>query len=95
MLRDMGEMPIESADDANIPVVCFMHEPDGENGLWSWSAVNFMPRKERCGESYKLEADTKEEIMDALQKHVIPLYEVALENLKRFGENYYWERKDL
>lgn len=94
MLRDTGEMPIESADDANIPVVCFLHEPDRKNGLWTWSAVNFMPRKERCGGNYKLEADSKEEIMNALKKHVIPLYEVALENLKQHGENYYWERKD-
>ena len=91
MLRDTGDMSISSANDANIPVVCFLHEPDRENGLWSWSAINFMPRKERCGGGYRLEADTKEEIMEALKKHVIPLYQVALTNLTERGNNYYWE----
>lgn len=91
MLRDTGNLPITRADDANIPVVCFMHEPDRENGLWTWSAINFMPRKECCCDGYMLEADTKEEIMEALEKHVIPLYEVALDNLKTTGNNYYWE----
>jgi hypothetical protein len=86
-------MPIESADDANVPVVCFLSEPDREHGLWTWNAINFMPRKERCGGSYRLEADTKEEIMEALRKHVIPLYEAAAANMRENGANYYWERK--
>lgn len=94
MLRDIGEMPITQANDANVPVVCFLHEPDRENGLWSWDAINFMPRKERCGGSYRLEADTKEEILEAVRKHVLPLYEAATLNLKEYGENYYWERKE-
>ena len=80
-------------NDANVPVICFLCEPDGENRMWTWTARNFMPRKERCGSSWKLEADTKEEIMQALQKHVIPLYEAALSNLKKHGENYCWEGK--
>lgn len=93
MIRDTGEMSIESCDDANIPVVCFMNKPDRENGMWSWTAVNFMPRKERCGASYKLEADTKEEIMEVLRKHVIPLYQVAFENMRDTGYNYYWMKE--
>lgn len=93
MLRDTGEMSLADMNDANVPVVCFLSEPDRENGMWTWTARNFMPRKQYCGSSWKLEADTKEEIMEALRKHVIPLYESALENLKEHGENYYWERK--
>lgn len=90
MIRDTGEMPITECDDANIPVVCFMHEPDREHGMWSWTAVNFMPRKQYCGGHYRLEADTKEEIMELLRKHVIPLYQVAFENMRDTGYNYYW-----
>lgn len=87
-------MAISSANDMNIPVVCFMSEPDRENGLWSWTATNFMPRKERCGGSYRLEADTKEEIMEAIKKHVLPLYEIATLNMRERGENYFWELPD-
>lgn len=92
MLRDTGEMPIENANDANVPVVCMLQDPDRENGPWVWTAVNFMPRKERCSSGYRLEADTKEEILDAVRKHVLPLYQVATENLGAYGENYYWQR---
>ena len=91
MLRDTGDMAIESANEMNIPVVCFLHEPDRENCLWSWSAINFMPRKERLGSRYYLEADTKEEIIELVNKYVIPLYEAAMTNLKTSGDNYYWE----
>lgn len=93
MLRDTGEMPITCANDANIPVICHLCEPDRENGMWVWYATNFMPRKERLGGTYRLEADTKDEIMEALRKHVIPLYEAALINMQEHGENYYWELK--
>jgi hypothetical protein len=92
MTRDTGSLPISEADEMNIPVVCFLTAPDRGTDLWKWSAVNFMPRKEYCGGNYRLEADTKEEIMELIRKYVIPLYEVALENLKERGENYYWER---
>ena len=76
MLRDTGEMSLESMNDANVPVVCFLCKPDRENGMWTWTARNFMPRKEYCGSSWKLEADTKEEIMEALQEVKDALVEV-------------------
>ncbi len=91
MLRDIGDMPITKANEMNVPVICFLHEPDRDNGMWSWTARNFMPRKEHCGSGYRLEADTKEEILDAINKHVVPLYEIATKNLKEKGNNYFWE----
>lgn len=78
-------------NNANVPVVCFLYPPDREHGLWTWTARNFMPRKECCGGTYCLEADTKEEIMEALRRYVIPLYTVALANLTQTGGNYYWQ----
>jgi len=91
MIKDTGDIEIGRADEMNVPVVCFLHEPDRENGLWSWSAINFMPRKECLGSRYHLEADTKEEIIELINKYVVPLYKAALTNLKTSGENYYWE----
>ncbi len=91
MIRDTGENAISSADEMNIPVICFLFEPDRENGLWTWTATNFMPRKSLCSGTYRLEADTKEEIMEVVQRYVTPLYEIAANNMKTKGKNYYWE----
>jgi len=86
------EIELETADDANIPVNCFVHEPkDTESGKWEWRADNFTPRKETCGGSYDIVGDSREDIMEAVTKYVIPLYEAALSNLRTTGENYYWK----
>ena len=93
MIRDIGEIPIDDADDANIPVNCFMVPPDIEGGVWRWTALNYMPRRNRCSsysDSYILEADSKEEILRAVRKYVTPLYFAAFHNLWSSGENYYW-----
>ena len=91
MFVNIGDMHIEAADDANIPVVCFINEPDSDNEMWTWTAINFMPRKERCGGSYEIAAKTKAEILEAVNKYVTPLYDVAAKNLRTTGKNYYWE----
>lgn len=93
MIQDIGEMKISEANDANVPVVCFLHEPDEESTKWRWTAINFMPRKERCGSMYEVEADTRQEIVDMVNRYVLPLYEAAYLNIKRLHENYYWELK--
>ena len=93
MIEDAGDILVSDCDEANIPVVCFIHEPDNEGKKWRWTASNFMPRKETCGGSYELIADTKEEIIGYLKKYVIPLYQVAIDNLSNHGQNYYWEAK--
>lgn len=91
---DCGTMKIASADEMNIPVVCFIHEPEGAGERWSWTAVNFMPRKERCGGGYEITANTKAEILEAVNKYVTPLYDVAAKNLRTTGKNYYWEKDE-
>ena len=92
--KDKGEIEIAGAGDANIPVNSFLCEPDERSPKWRWTADNFMPRRGCVAEGqYKIEADTKESILEAVHKHVVPLYEAALENLKAEGACYYWERK--
>ena len=88
---DIGDMAIDSANDSNIPVVCFIHEPESDGEQWSWTATNFMPRKECCGGSYEIRANSKEAILQAINKYVTPLYDVAAKNLRTTGKNYYWE----
>jgi hypothetical protein len=93
MITNNGDMSIEECNDMNIPVNSFIGPK--EDGKWEWSADNFMPRKGWCTEdAYSLEADTKEEIMELIHKHIVPLYEAALNNLKTVGANYYWEPKE-
>ena len=92
-VEDLGIMPITECDDANIPVVCFLTDPvDNYDhpGKWLWTASNYMPRKEIIGEGYKLIADTKEEIIELINKHVAPLYQIALDEIKT-GKLYYWK----
>lgn len=91
-LQDLGEISINCINDMNIPINSFIIK--GEDGLWEWSAENLMPRKSRCSqEVYSIKAETKEELIAFVNKKVAPLYEVALNNLKALGENYYWENK--
>jgi hypothetical protein len=92
-VEDIGSIPVSECDDANIPVVCFLSPPgddDDHPGKWVWSAQNFMPRKEIVGHGYKLVADTEDEILDLISKHVVPLYEAALSKIKT-GRLYYWK----
>ena len=92
--EDKGEIPLDQCDEMNIPVVCFLSKPTDSNPKWRFSASNFMPRRESVVQSqYNVEADTKEEIIELVNKHVVPLYEAALNNLKLLGQNYYWEDK--
>ncbi len=92
MIEDKGEILISEADDANVPVNCYLFEPDEESSKWRWLASNFMPRKEQVAEGmYEVEADTKEEIIEQIKKYVIPLYQAAITNLRSKGANYYWE----
>ena len=94
MIRDIGSIPVSGCDDANVPMNCFISPPDREYGMWTWHADNFMPRKGYMGGSYRMEADSKEEIIDVLRKHVVPLYQIAFENMRDSGHNYYWEKNE-
>lgn len=91
MLEDIGDLSLEDMDESNIPVNCCLMEPDEAGGKWAWGAENFMPLRGVIGGLYALEADSKDEILEAVRKHVAPLYEAALRNLMETGENYYWK----
>ena len=94
--RDRGDWPIEAVDDANIPVDIRIHPPNENNNKWRLTASNYMPRRAAIAEdSLKVEADSREELVDLLRKHIIPLYEVALRQLNKVADGtaeslYYW-----
>ena len=109
MISDSGEIEIEAADRANVPVNIFIAKQEDdegeETGKWVLTADNFMPRRCRAEDgAYGVEADTLEELQGVIRKHVLPLYEVALANindmLSMTGEedempsHYYWEANE-
>jgi hypothetical protein len=90
MHTDFGEIEISGCNEMNIPVSCFLEQR--EDGKWEWTAANFMPRKGYANDGqYRVVADTKEEILSLIKKHVTPLFKVALQKLETEGELYYWE----
>jgi hypothetical protein len=92
-IRNTGKMKPEHINEMNVPVCCHLIAPDAVGDSWLWTARNFMPRREFCGDDWAVEADSKEEIVAWVNENVVPLYEAALHNLRTHGENYYWEHK--
>lgn len=91
--EDIGDIPIAEANEANIPVNCFLTEPDDASPKWRWTAENFMPRKSLLTEgAYRIESDDKESLLEAVRQFVVPLYEAALVRLRERGECYYWKK---
>lgn len=91
-----GSCHIEHANGMNVPVNIFItKENEGKpTQFWQLTAENFMPRKGYLIDgAYRITAKNKKTLVALVQKHVVPLYEAALHNLKTTGENYYWEIK--
>lgn len=92
MIKSIGEMGLEEANEMNVPVQIFISEPSESETAWELCANNYMPRKNLISEcQYKYLADNKEELVELVRKYVVPLYEVAVARLKDAGELYYWE----
>jgi len=102
---DLGEVSVDQADDANIPVNIWITRESDEDenyikdGKWELRAENYMPRKGRIsGESsYKVVAADRQVLVDLVHKHWLPLYQTAvrvLTELKQDKEGiaglYYW-----
>jgi hypothetical protein len=95
MIRSVGNMGLEEANHANIPVSIFITKPEGAETGWELSANNYMPRKNYIAEGeYKYYADTKEELVGLVRKYVIPTYETAIRRMQSAGELYYWEEPE-
>lgn len=92
-VEDTGPYKITQADDMNVPVNIGIHNPTKPGEKWMLTAANYMPRKDWIEQSrYSLEADTREELVEIVHKHIVPIYETALESLKTTGELYCWEK---
>ncbi len=96
MIESTGEMQLEDCNDMNVPVNIFIDREEEEGNRWVLTADNFMPRKQRVNDgAYRTIADDREELSELIKKHVLPLYEAALNNITGMisGESaklYYW-----
>lgn len=110
MYYDYGDILIDAANDANIPVNIWITlvskaEQEGNSRLKKWrlEAGNYMPRKGCLSDGkYLVTSDDRDELVEFVQKYWLPLYENAiliLKNLGTQGENgtsclYYWTKED-
>ena len=93
--ENTGIIPIEEADDMNIPINITISETDENSPAYILTADNLMPRKGYMEQSmYEVEANSREILVELVNKHIVPLYEAALYNLKTKGELYYWEKEE-
>jgi hypothetical protein len=108
-IEDIGELELEAANDANVPVNIFIEREEDDQGektgKWILTADCFMPRKCVAADSaFKVEADSLEELQAVIRKHILPLYEVALANINDMlsatgaeadlPSHYYWSPND-
>ena len=58
------------------------------------TAGNYTPRRETMScSAYMFMSTNKQELVNIVQKQIVPLYEAALTNLKNNSTNYFWEVK--
>jgi hypothetical protein len=98
MIINEGENSFETADDANIPVDIWLHDNDEDYpNKFVLKAGNYMPRRGRIAEeAYKAICDTREEVEEIINKHILPLYNKAIDKIKNMakegrGDLYYWK----
>jgi hypothetical protein len=99
--KDLGELSVDDADEANVPVdIWLVPDPDNPGG-WRLRANNYMPRRGRLSgeDSYDARSESREVLVALVHKHWLPLYQAALKTiteLKPDNENkaylYYWEQ---
>lgn len=99
MIESHGDLGVECINDANVPVCIWFHGPEhrwNTTGQWSLRASNYMPRKEKVVEgAYIFTADTKEELSELVEKHILPLYVKATDILRQMVAGkltnlFYW-----
>jgi len=108
--ESFGEIPVDDANYANIPVDIWLQqvEEDDEDdkshiGMWCLTADNYMPRK-GClsGEhSYKVYSNDRKVLVALVHKYWLPLYKTAVEVLTKMAPDddgtaslYYWHKND-
>ena len=101
MIKEKGEIPFGEADGSSIPVDVWLTETENDktrekDGTWTLRAANYIPRKGVVEGSYEAVSDKREELVELIKRHVLPLYETAVKKLRAICEDgadnlYYWK----
>jgi hypothetical protein len=75
---------------------------EAQSCTWCLQADNYMPRRSGLGgeNSYLIFADTLEELQELVRKHILPLYQTAINILTNMASGnepcklYYWSKSD-
>ena len=92
MLEEKGSRAFRDADELNVPVsILLIENEDDETGVmddrWRLIAANYMPLKGFVKEDlFDTVADNREELVEIIREHVIPLYQTALKKLQAICE---------
>ena len=80
--------PFDDLDDPDESI----EDIKNDDIVYVLTSGNYTPRRENmAGSVYAFMSTDKQELVNIVQKHVVPLYEAALTNLKNNSTNYYWE----
>lgn len=101
-----SELTLDALDDANVPVDIWLDKNDDNHELlnagyqWRLRCGNYMPRRGRVEEgAIEVYAKEKKFLQDAVEKYILPLYQVAVSKLHKMistgeGNLYYWDNED-
>ncbi len=98
--ENLGDLDVDEANGANVPVSVFLHKGEDEHeGYWLLVADNYMPRKGVVIDTgFKIRSRNREILVGLVREHWLPLYEVALKKLRDLEQDedgtaalYYWE----
>ncbi|MEO0796017.1 MAG: hypothetical protein AAFX93_12685 [Verrucomicrobiota bacterium] len=92
-IDDLGELPITKCDESNVPLNIVISEPDEFNARWILLADNFKPLNATIDiETYEVEADSKEVLMEIVHEIILPLYQAAVFQLENRGTCFFWSK---
>ena len=80
--------PFDDLDDPDESI----EDIKNDDIVYVLTAGNYTPRRERMSASaYAFMSTDRKELVNIVQKYIVPLYDAALTNLKNNSTNYYWE----
>lgn len=103
MIEEKGEICFGEANGMNIPVdislaMTACEDTSAQDGTWTLSASVYQPRCNRVStNTFIAISDKREELVELITRHVLPLYETATHQLRDIcagkAENlYHWTK---
>lgn len=99
--EDMGIIPVDCADYANIPVDIWLNRDEDDKEYWLLTADNYMPRKGCLSgeDSYYIRSKNRDTLVKLIHEYWLPLYQNAVriltliepDDTEEAARLYYWK----